>query len=99
LLFFASVGEEDAVLCHFSLLFSQPPSVLRPVWQDEECHEADEDRNAAFDDEEPLPAVKARKAAHVLEDTRSQETGDDVRNGITSMPDRHPHGILCFRVP
>ena len=55
-LLLASVGQNNAVLCHLALLYGQPFGVLGIIRKEEECHNSDKDRDATFDDEEPLPA-------------------------------------------
>jgi hypothetical protein len=97
--FLATVGEQNAVLGHFSLLLGQPFGVLGPIREDEECSNSDKYRNATLNDEEPLPAVHARDATHLVQDAGGQETGDDVRDGVASVPDSHSHGVLGFGVP
>jgi hypothetical protein len=51
-----SVRQDNAVLCHLTLLYGQPFGVLGVIRKEEECGNSDKDRDAAFDDEEPLPA-------------------------------------------
>ena len=55
-LLLASVRQNNAVLCHLTLLYGQPFGVLGIIRKEEERGNSDKDRDAAFDDEEPLPA-------------------------------------------
>lgn len=99
LLLAPAVGHEDAVLRHFPLLLGQEARVGRPLWQHEKGDKRDEDGRYAFNQEEPLPRVHARRVVHVFEDTSGQEAGDDVGDGVARVPDGHAEGTFFFGVP
>jgi len=43
--------------------------------------------------------MEVSDSIHVVQDTSSEETRDDVGNGVAGMPYRHAHWILFFGVP
>lgn len=99
LLIDTTVGDEDSVLGHLTLLLSKELGVVGPRGKDKVRDDSDKDRSNALNEEEPLPSVHAGNAIHVLENTSSQETRDDVGDCVAGVPDCHPEGTLFFGVP
>lgn len=99
LLINTTVGNKDTVLGHLTFLLTKKLSVVGPRWKDEEGDNSNDDRDDTFDEEEPLPSVHTSNTIHVLENTSSQETRDDVGDCVTSVPDSHSEGTLLFGVP
>ena len=95
----AAVGHLNAVHGHFALFWGQPFGVVRPRWKQEVGTGGHDNRCSALDDEEPLPSVETENLVHVCQDTGSQEPRQDIRHGISGMPDSHAHGVLLFGVP
>lgn len=95
----AAVGHLNAVHGHFALFRGQPFGVVRPRRKQEVGTGGHNNRCSALDDEEPLPGVEPENLVHVCQDTGGQEARQDIRHGISRMPDSHAHGILLFGVP
>jgi hypothetical protein len=99
LLIATAVGHKHTILCHLPLLFVKEARVIRPVRQREESTGGDQERDNSFNQEEPLPSVQTCDVVHVFEDSCCQETGDNVADSISSVPDGHTHGTLFFGIP
>lgn len=99
LLIDTTVRDEDSVLGHLTLLLSKELGVVGPRGKDKVRDDSDEDRSNTLNEEEPLPSLHTSNAIHVLEDTSSQETRDDIGDSVASVPDCHPEGTLFFGVP
>ena len=73
--------------------------VVGEVGDEPESAYANDDTDDAFEQEEPLPRVKAGNVVHVGQNTRREETRDGLRNGVSGVPNTHSQGRLLLRVP
>lgn len=99
LLLDATVGAEHTVLRHLLLFGGQEAGVVRPVGQQPESGKGDKDGDRALDDEEPLPRVKSKGVIHGGEDTRGEEAGNNVADGVAGVPNGHAQRALGLVVP
>lgn len=70
-----------------------------PPRKDHVCAYSDEDGGHSFNQEEPLPGVQSCDAIHVLKDSCGQETGENICDSVTGVPDRHSHWGLVEAIP
>jgi hypothetical protein len=47
----------------------------------------------------PLPGMQIGDLVHVFQDSRSEETRNDVRDGVAGMPDGHASWVFFLVVP
>lgn len=94
-----SVRAKDSVLRDLLFLGAQKTRVVRPVRQQRVGRERDHEGRDAFDEKEPLPGVEACDTSHCGEDSCGEEAGNDVRYGVSCVPDGHSERIFLFGVP
>lgn len=99
LLIETTVADQNAVLSHFTFLFGEELGVMRPLGQEDKGGSGNHDGNNTLNKEEPLPRMQASNAVHVLKDTSCQETRNNVRDSVASVPDSHADRTFFFGVP
>jgi hypothetical protein len=99
LLVVTTVRNHNAVLGHFGFFGGHPLGVVRPRWKQEEAGDGNENGRYALNDEKPLPGVETKCTLHVLENSSSEETRQNVGHSVTRVPDGHAHRVLLLGVP
>lgn len=83
----ANSVERHTVGRKIALFLSQPPSVVREIWKQEEARNSDDEGDHTLEDEEPLPSRDASNVAQSMEDASSDQSSKCGGEDVTRVED------------
>ena len=81
------------------LAVTEPPRLTDPVVEEEQHHDANDDRRDRFEHEQPLPAREPSRAGKPLHDPPRQRTAEDARDRWRGHEERHHPRSAVARIP